>query len=139
MAVPQTFRMDNLLEEMREIENQQHMMGPIIGPTVKETLHLPPTQLQHNWADEYLSNGSAFNESLASNEQIWANQAQEGSSGGGGSLLGLGPQWAEQYLSTQTDEQLQEPKSEDISATAGAIVQSLENDPNMQYSKVNTF
>lgn len=54
-SCPQTFRMDNLLQEMREIDQNIH--PPIAAPGVAQEL----TSLDTAWANQYLESGRHFN------------------------------------------------------------------------------
>ncbi|KAK7016221.1 PEX5-related protein [Halocaridina rubra] len=49
-AAPQAFRMDSLLQEMREIESMRARAGPMIGPGIADL-----ASEASNWAEEYLA------------------------------------------------------------------------------------
>lgn len=53
-SCPQTFRMDNLLQEMREID--QNIQPPVAAPGVVKEL----TGLDTSWANQYLESGRHF-------------------------------------------------------------------------------
>ncbi|CAH1156211.1 unnamed protein product [Phaedon cochleariae] len=63
-AIPQTFRMDDLMREMHEIESQRSALPPIPASTVKDQLH------DDAWAQQYIDDGKQF--PTASNESVWA-------------------------------------------------------------------
>ncbi|CAG9865302.1 unnamed protein product [Phyllotreta striolata] len=74
-AIPQTFRMDDLLREMHDIESQRSALPPIPASTVKDQLH------DNAWALQYIEDGKRFNETIYNNENIWAeiiSQEQKG-------------------------------------------------------------
>ncbi|KAJ8976193.1 hypothetical protein NQ317_002242 [Molorchus minor] len=50
-ALPQTFRMDDLMREMHEIESQKSALPPIPASTVKDQLH------DDAWAQQYIEDG----------------------------------------------------------------------------------
>lgn len=96
-SCPQTFRMDNLLQEMREIDQNIH--PPIAAPGVAQEL----TTLDTAWANQYLESGRHFNEhhtddiwnpESEQNPNIEIQQQHE---------LGLGPKWAEEYIEHSID------------------------------------
>ncbi|XP_076284894.1 peroxisomal biogenesis factor 5 [Lasioglossum baleicum] len=98
-SCPQTFRMDNLLQEMRDIDHNIH--PPIAAPGVAQEL----TGLDTAWANQYLESGRHFRENHT--DDIWqpdvehvvapiiaSPQTHE---------LGLGPKWAEEYIEHSID------------------------------------
>ncbi|XP_057653291.1 peroxisomal targeting signal 1 receptor isoform X2 [Diorhabda carinulata] len=64
-AVPQTYRMDDLMREMHEIESQRSALPPIPASTVKDQLH------DNAWALQYIEDGKRFND-VYNNENVWA-------------------------------------------------------------------
>ncbi|KZC15170.1 Peroxisomal targeting signal 1 receptor [Dufourea novaeangliae] len=96
-SCPQTFRMDNLLQEMREIDHNIH--PPIAAPGVAQEL----TGLDTAWANQYLESGRHFSEhhtddiwhpDIEQNSNVVIQQTHE---------LGLGPKWAEEYIEHSID------------------------------------
>ncbi|XP_019766680.2 peroxisomal targeting signal 1 receptor isoform X2 [Dendroctonus ponderosae] len=53
-AVPQSFRMDDLMREMNEIESQRAVVPPIPASAIKDQLH------DDAWAQQYLQDGKTF-------------------------------------------------------------------------------
>ncbi|KAG7188442.1 hypothetical protein KM043_008083 [Ampulex compressa] len=134
---PQTFRMDNLLQEMREIDHNIH--PPIAAPGIVEEL----TGLDTAWANQYLESGRHFNEHRP--ENTWnAPMMEHGPSANLHEIheFGLGPKWAEDYLEqsidvTQSDinkssdiplEQSQKVLPELLSTTEDWVEQYEQND-----------
>ncbi|XP_003690158.1 peroxisomal targeting signal 1 receptor [Apis florea] len=127
-SCPQTFRMDNLLQEMREIDQNIH--PPIAAPGVAQEL----TSLDTAWANQYLESGRHFNEHHAddiwhpeeeNNSNILNNQKHE---------FGLGPKWAEEYIehsidAIQSNINIENPIE---------IIENNDN-PNFEYSKFMKF
>ncbi|XP_030761592.1 peroxisomal targeting signal 1 receptor isoform X2 [Sitophilus oryzae] len=62
-AMPQSFRMGDLMREMHEIESQRSALPPIPASTVKDQLH------NDAWAQQYLQDGRIFHET--NYEDIW--------------------------------------------------------------------
>ncbi|XP_054001989.1 peroxisomal targeting signal 1 receptor [Hylaeus anthracinus] len=127
-SCPQTFRMDNLLQEMREIDQNIH--PPIAAPGVAQEL----TGLDTAWANQYLESGRHFNEhhtddiwnpEIEQNPNILIQQTHE---------LGLGPKWAEEYIEHSIDAIQNDIEKEDTT-------QAIENNdnPNFAYSKFMKF
>ncbi|XP_011498019.1 PREDICTED: peroxisomal targeting signal 1 receptor [Ceratosolen solmsi marchali] len=96
---PQTFKMENILQEMREID--QSIYPPVTAPGVVEEL----TNQDTAWANQYLQSGGHFQENhkddiwnvqpIASNAKVaFPGETHE---------LGLGPKWAEEYLEHSID------------------------------------
>ncbi|CAH1970546.1 unnamed protein product [Acanthoscelides obtectus] len=68
-ALPQTFRMDDLMREMHEIESQRSVLPPVPASTVKDQLH----DVQEGaWAQQYIEDGKKFDEGVNGNEAVWA-------------------------------------------------------------------
>ncbi|XP_019877095.1 peroxisomal targeting signal 1 receptor isoform X2 [Aethina tumida] len=63
-AIPQTFRMDDLMREMHEIESQRSVLPPIPASTVKDHLH------DDAWAQQYIEDGKVFHEN--NHDAIWS-------------------------------------------------------------------
>ncbi|CAH0554776.1 unnamed protein product [Brassicogethes aeneus] len=63
-AIPQTFRMDDLMREMHEIESQRSALPPVPASTVKDTLH------DDAWAQQYIEDGKTFTEH--NHDAIWS-------------------------------------------------------------------
>ncbi|KAL1497269.1 hypothetical protein ABEB36_008262 [Hypothenemus hampei] len=72
-AIPQSFRMDDLMREMQEIESQRSVLPPIPASAIKD-------QIQDNaWAQQYVQDGKTFHEHNYAD--IWneiSSQGQEG-------------------------------------------------------------
>ncbi|XP_031844428.1 peroxisomal biogenesis factor 5 [Nomia melanderi] len=96
-SCPQTFRMDNLLQEMREIDHNIH--PPIAAPGVAQEL----TGLDTAWANQYLQSGRHFSENHT--DDIWHPNIQQHSNVVTQQTheLGLGPKWAEEYIEHSID------------------------------------
>ncbi|XP_034252676.1 peroxisomal targeting signal 1 receptor isoform X2 [Thrips palmi] len=105
-ASPQTFRMDSLLQEMREME--QSGLAPRPSPGVAQ-LAVDPSCNPHEWAQQFLDAGKHFEDAPGSSGNIWSVDGSSTSSllpigaerdGGTGGLseLGFGPKWAQDYL-----------------------------------------
>lgn len=120
---PQTFRMDNILQEMREID--QTINPPIAAPGVAQEL----TSLDSSWANQYLESkqqfpehhpGSIWNPSATQeNMQPRLQETHE---------LGLGPKWAEEYIEHSIDNLQEDLNKENISREEN-------NNPNFADSK----
>ncbi|EFA09708.1 peroxisomal targeting signal 1 receptor isoform X1 [Tribolium castaneum] len=63
-SVPQSFRMDDLMREMHEIESQRSALPPIPASTIKDQIH------DDAWAQQYIDDGKIFNDNVNS-EAIW--------------------------------------------------------------------
>ncbi|XP_076633742.1 peroxisomal biogenesis factor 5 isoform X1 [Colletes latitarsis] len=127
-SCPQTFRMDNLLQEMREIDQNIH--PPIAAPGVAQEL----TGLDTAWANQYLESGRHFNEhhtddiwnpEIEQNSNILIQQTHE---------LGLGPKWAEEYIEHSIDA----IQSDINEANKTETIENSDN-PNFAYSKFMKF
>ncbi|KAK1122500.1 hypothetical protein K0M31_009720 [Melipona bicolor] len=125
-SCPQTFRMDNLLQEMREIDQNIH--PPIAAPGVAEEL----TSLDTAWANQYLQSGRHFNEHHA--DDIWHHEVEQNILSHQKHELGLGPKWAEEYIehsidAIQNNINIEHP------------TEAIENNdnPNFEYSKFMKF
>lgn len=57
---PQTFRMDSLLQEMREIESAVTLHAPIPAPGVAALARDGLTPEDSIWAEQYLESGKHF-------------------------------------------------------------------------------
>ncbi|CAG9761076.1 unnamed protein product [Ceutorhynchus assimilis] len=69
-AVPQSFRMDDLMREMHEIESQRSALPPIPASAIKD-------QIQDDaWAQQYLQDGKMFQEH--NYDEIWHQMAAQG-------------------------------------------------------------
>ncbi|XP_059487283.1 peroxisomal targeting signal 1 receptor [Neocloeon triangulifer] len=146
-VVPQTFHMDSLLQEMREIESARHSsLPPIPAPGVAQALADGETT---GWADQFAeTRGERFNDMKI--EEIW-NEA-------GSSIkplqsekneLGFGPSWTLEYLqsddaelSTELENAWQEGSVDtlEIRAQANELVtvvdnQQLSNSKFMQFMR----
>ncbi|XP_060526771.1 peroxisomal targeting signal 1 receptor [Cylas formicarius] len=62
-AVPQTFRMDDLMREMQEIESQRSSLPPVPASRVLDQLN------DDAWAQQYLQDGKVFHENAY--RDIW--------------------------------------------------------------------
>lgn len=118
---PQTFRMDSLLEEMREIELARHRAdrgapGAIVkpGPGVaavalaeaaeagirSEFIMQDDKNNDKCWADQYIESGKHFDD--PKEDSIWADEMQKKMQKDSGEEevfeLGFGPKWAQEYL-----------------------------------------
>ncbi|XP_043466644.1 peroxisomal targeting signal 1 receptor [Leptopilina heterotoma] len=132
---PQTFKMDHLLQEMREID--QNVYPPVMSPCVAKEL----TGQDTAWATQYLQSGKHFDENHA--EDIWNSPAIERPMATKEPLtfipgetyeLGLGPKWAEEYLEQNIENaEDNEKKSEELTESV-----NLE-EPNIAYSKFMKF
>ncbi|MPC35595.1 Peroxisomal targeting signal 1 receptor [Portunus trituberculatus] len=71
-AAPQAFRMDSLLQEMREIESMRARSGPMRGPGIADL-----ASEASNWAEEYLASETHVQE------------------------MGLGGDWTKEFLDQQ--------------------------------------
>ncbi|KAI4497026.1 hypothetical protein M0802_007772 [Mischocyttarus mexicanus] len=130
-SCPQTFRMDNLLQEMREID--QNIQPPVAAPGVVKEL----TGSDTSWANQYLESGRHFvehhaddiwNASAMKNNQPPIIQAQETHE------FGLDPKWAEEYLEHSID-------SVENKITKHEVAETIENNEtsNLTYSKFMKF
>ncbi|XP_043597465.1 peroxisomal targeting signal 1 receptor isoform X2 [Bombus pyrosoma] len=127
-SCPQTFRMDNLLQEMREIDQNIH--PPIAAPGVAQEL----TSLDTAWANQYLESGRHFNEHHA--DDIWHHEIEQNSNiiTHQKHELGLGPKWAEEYIEHSKDTIQNNINMEHPT-------EAIENsdNPNFEYSKFMKF
>ncbi|CAK9819452.1 Peroxisomal targeting signal 1 receptor [Anthophora quadrimaculata] len=127
-SCPQTFRMDNLLQEMREIDQNIH--PPIAAPGVAQEL----TSLDTAWANQYLESGRHFNEHHA--DDIWNPEVEQKSDilDPQKHELGLGPKWAEEYIEHSID-------AIQSNIDMDHTTQTIENNdnPNFEYSKFMKF
>ncbi|KOC66449.1 Peroxisomal targeting signal 1 receptor [Habropoda laboriosa] len=127
-SCPQTFRMDNLLQEMREIDQNIH--PPIAAPGVAQEL----TSLDTAWANQYLESGRHFNEHHA--DDIWNPEVEQNSNilDPQKHELGLGPKWAEEYIEHSIDAIQSNINMEHTTQT----IENTDN-PNFEYSKFMKF
>ncbi|XP_012282623.1 peroxisomal targeting signal 1 receptor [Orussus abietinus] len=127
---PQTFRMDNLIQEMNDVERQIH--SPKLAPGIVVEL----IGEDSSWANQYVESGRHFDERHADN--IWDNAAESAVPEDVTGLnpletheLGLDPKWAEEYL---------EQSVEGTEKTESASPPDVEKeDPNLAYSKFMKF
>ncbi|XP_011160221.1 peroxisomal targeting signal 1 receptor [Solenopsis invicta] len=127
-ACPQTFRMDNLLQEMREIDQSIHI--PKTGPEFLKELQ---NDLDKAWKSPYVTHTEPLNDHQVN--EIWnacVPTQEEGVHLDRNHELGLDPKWAEDFLECNTDSIQNNAKSN--------IAQSVEDeDPNFTYSKFMKF
>lgn len=123
-SCPQTFRMDNLLQEMREIDQNIH--PPTAAPGVAQEL----TGLDTAWANQYLESGRHFSEHHT--DDIWNPEIEQESNVMIPQTheLGLDPKWAEEYIEHSIDAIQSDINQENT-------VETVENNdnPNFAYSK----
>lgn len=104
-SAPKSFRMDSLLEEMREIESSISHHAPVQAPGVAVLAAADPVGIageDYIWAEQYLESGRQFDQD-PDGEAIWssavesvnANKSKEEYE------LGFGPNWIEEYLNEQ--------------------------------------
>ncbi|KRT80384.1 hypothetical protein AMK59_7377 [Oryctes borbonicus] len=119
-AAPQTFRMDDLMREMHEIESQRAALPPIPASTVKDHLN------DNAWALQYIEDSRQFNEH-PDHEKVWAEVAAQEQA-----AFHSAPIWADEFFQ-------QEEEVEEIQEIANNIVETMTNDPNFEYSKFKKF
>lgn len=175
---PQTFRMDSLLAEMRDLEGRA---GPIQSPPVAQLAvegHASWAETEaenrslycnendavneenvNSWAEQYLESGKNFQtiSVVGDNYDIWKsdthdNSAQEVYE------LGLGPKWAQEYLESTENLDLDESQTlaaSDLSQSEEYVTDELKeqndvcltsdhpetevDDPKLTYSKFMKF
>ncbi|XP_017777341.1 PREDICTED: peroxisomal targeting signal 1 receptor isoform X2 [Nicrophorus vespilloides] len=118
---PQTFRMDDLMREMHEIESQRASLPPVPASTVKDHLN------DDVWALQYIEDGKHFH--VNENEDIWSEiAAQEHNTH---QSLQQDSIWAEEFRQ-DTGEAVA------VQASANELLDNLD-DPQFQYSKFMKF
>ncbi|KAK9687595.1 hypothetical protein QE152_g36146 [Popillia japonica] len=114
-AAPQTFRMDDLMREMHEIESQRAALPPIPASTVKDHLN------DNAWALQYIEDSRQFNEH-PDHEKVWAEVAAQEQA-----AFHAGPVW--------TNEFQQQKDEAEIQSNANEIADTMSKDPNFEYSQ----
>ncbi|XP_068898797.1 peroxisomal targeting signal 1 receptor-like isoform X2 [Tenebrio molitor] len=119
-SVPQSFRMDDLMREMHDIESQRSALPPIPASTIKDQIH------DDAWAQQYIDDGKVFHDNI-NNEAIWAEiSSQERSNE---ELL---DDWNTDY----SQEILPGPSTFNASQLSAQELAQVGEDPKFVYSKV---
>ncbi|KAI4460797.1 peroxisomal targeting signal 1 receptor pex5 [Holotrichia oblita] len=117
-AAPQTFRMDDLMREMHEIESQRAALPPIPASTVKDHLN------DNAWALQYIEDSR---QNILITKKIWAEVAAQEQA-----AFHSAPIWAEEFVQLQDD-------MVEIQRNANDIADTMNKDPNFEYSKFMKF
>ncbi|KAG5897479.1 hypothetical protein JTB14_031104 [Gonioctena quinquepunctata] len=122
-AIPQTFRMDDLMREMHEIESQRSALPPIPASTVKDQLH------DDSWALQYIEDGKRFND-ISNNETVWAEiMSQEQSQR---DLQARADAWSTEIINAQ-------PITSDLFSIDEQLIGASADDSGYVYSKFMKF
>ncbi|KAL0105384.1 hypothetical protein PUN28_016798 [Cardiocondyla obscurior] len=128
-ACPQTFRMDNLLQEIREMDQNVH--PPKARPEIITELK---GDLDKAWENSYLLSSKSIDEFHA--DDIWKASVlpvqEKGTHFEKIQEYGLNPKWAEDFLECNTNVTQDETNKNNIA-------QVKEEDPNFAYSKFMKF
>ncbi|XP_012533225.1 peroxisomal targeting signal 1 receptor [Monomorium pharaonis] len=126
---PQTFRMDNLLQEMREIDQNIH--APRAGPEILKELQ---DNLDKAWESPLVIHTKPLDEHQVN--EIWnacLPTQEEGTHLDRNHEFGLDPKWAQDFLEYNTDTIQNNTDKNDIART------KEDEDPNFAYSKFMKF
>ncbi|XP_021935209.1 peroxisomal targeting signal 1 receptor isoform X2 [Zootermopsis nevadensis] len=151
---PQTFRMDSLLQEMREIESAVALHAPVPAPGVAALARDGLAPEDSIWAEQYLESGKHFDEE-PHEEEIWNASAIASGEEGLSEVeevfeLGFGPKWAQEYLEASEhklesstewasgSEKEADGTNKELQNTANELLKSVD-DPKFTYSKFMKF
>lgn len=146
---PQTFRMDSLLQEMREIESAVTLHAPVPAPGVAALARDGLAPEDSIWAEQYLESGKHFDED-PHEEEIWNAAAAARKKDGPEEEvfeLGFGPKWAQEYLEQSLSDEADwvssasketDSNSKELQDNARELLQSVD-DPKFTYSKFMKF